>query len=763
MQGQWDALHAGHEGDAVPSVHVKSALFCSRSGPLRHQMLDFLNGRSLDDLAELQIEVAKFSPTSVEERGIEGRHGQQKQELKKAPNISAPRFSLAGRACLLDARLKSDPDFLKTFAQMMSGVYHPIQVAHHLGLASHPLLVQAWGGQVKLQSTKKHDKVAKEVVYRLDSHSQFMEMQVSRSKPSNAKQPSDTMGDDIFPKLLERYAAEHFRQNADRNKFYSIAKKNSGNLGGKSFSGLIDQTICHGGDDFSADEGLGGSASSGEICLPEVDDIWFRPMMLRPALKKIVRSDIASPFVSSDIAVTVHPACHFERASNQVQVSLTSPGGGSDPDIALLEPVSWIELREWKQQCGLRCHLLTALADVPQKDVQDVVSKMFDEGAFEGSAQYYLPRDSTGCAVLPKLTLLGFVIDCHRCNGDLLGWQLTKFGLQNASFSVQLHSPSWFYESPTANWSNDWTTLNALVALRDEEWKVERWTRERERPAPLSLAGAIVKIFYIGRSAVTVGDKYVAVMARLMDKSWIRTLKANEIESVFHLADAGYYAALLSDNFDRVRQFDMVDDHGLGGADLDQIVKRKGRTKRPPKFRLMESFTWGKVSFKYKAPKTSRSKADLQVDCPRKSHIRYLKDGKRTMCCYTVGFKTESEQEMAIIRLKTWVVACKEYDSWQKHYKHTFPDILPTAEALEDLKISPDDPDTADEDIPDKPIRRRRARKKACARPLGKGDAASSTAAAGASSTSSSSSSSSEAESASDRRSNSGSSDNDLD
>ena len=46
------------DGAAEPAVHVKSALFCSRAGPLRHEMLDFYNGVSLDDLPLLAKEVA---------------------------------------------------------------------------------------------------------------------------------------------------------------------------------------------------------------------------------------------------------------------------------------------------------------------------------------------------------------------------------------------------------------------------------------------------------------------------------------------------------------------------------------------------------------------------------------------------------------------------------------------------------------------------------------------------------------------------------
>ena len=347
--------------------------------------------------------------------------------------------------------------------------------------------------------------------------------------------------------------------------------------------------------------------------------------------------------------------------------------------------------------------------------VHNIIAQVFSAGAFEGSLTYFTPSDDAGRAVLTELREHGAMQDCFHANGELLGWQFTNFGLKNASFGRLLHSPTYFFDVPTVKWTSSWTTLNCLVALRDEGWQVERWRHDKLRPPPLSLAGALVKVFYIGRTAVTVGDKYVAVMARAMDKTWIRTLISEGISSVEHLSDAGYYSALLEGNHLKIRQADMTNDHGLGDDPVEEKIVRQGRAKKPVKFRLSESFAWGKVSFKYKPPKNSRSKAYLQADCPRKSHIRYHSKG-RTMCCLTLGFRTQEEQDRVILRLKAWASACKNYDTWQEHYKLKVPDPLPTEEALEAAMIPCDDPDTADEDIPHKPPRRRRAAKKHCPR-----------------------------------------------
>ena len=74
--------------------------------------------------------------------------------------------------------------------------------------------------------------------------------------------------------------------------------------------------------------------------------------MLRPALKKNVRSDISLPLTSKDIVATIHPVCDLEEGERRAQVSLTSANGCRDADVALLNPESWIELREWKREDG---------------------------------------------------------------------------------------------------------------------------------------------------------------------------------------------------------------------------------------------------------------------------------------------------------------------------------------------------------------------------------------------------------------------------
>ena len=78
---------------------------------------------------------------------------------------------------------------------------------------------------------------------------------------------------------------------------------------------------------------------------------------------------------------------------------------------------------------------------------------------------------------------------------------------------------------------------------------------------------------------------------------------------------------------------------------------RKATAKRP---RLEQSFRWGAVSFRYRKP-TPQSLEAFQVDCLRRSHIKFLKNGRRSMCCKPIRFE-DCDREDAIRHMKFWVV-----------------------------------------------------------------------------------------------------------
>ena len=82
------------------------------------------------------------------------------------------------------------------------------------------------------------------------------------------------------------------------------------------------------------------------------------------------------------------------------------------------------------------------------------------------------------------------------------------------------------------------------------------------------------------------------------------------------------------------------------------------------KFRLEQSFTWGCVSLKH------HKRGGLQVDCPRRSHIRHHhKSGKRMLCTYSSNYKTEEQRHEAVQRMKWWIIRGLE-ESCRSHSAH---------------------------------------------------------------------------------------------
>ena len=65
--------------------------------------------------------------------------------------------------------------------------------------------------------------------------------------------------------------------------------------------------------------------------------------------------------------------------------------------------------------------------------------------------------------------------------------------------------------------------------------------------------------------------------------------------------------------------------------------------------RSISSTTW--------ALQAATKRRKLQVDCPRRSHIRHHhKSGKRMLCTYSSNYKTEEQRHEAVQRMKWWII-----------------------------------------------------------------------------------------------------------
>ena len=187
-------------------------------------MLDFLNGRSLEDCPTLLAHVRPFRAASIEERDAEERHSHQSFTFKTAPNVSGPRISLISRYSELEQCHMTEAGFLQVLAEEVAKVYHPIRISEMLGLSSHPDIAAAISGKLRLDSTRKYDKIIKNVVYHLDGHSQYLHLP---DRPAPAKSKVAAGGDDfaeMFSTFMQQAGVSLFRKVAERGYIYSIDK-----------------------------------------------------------------------------------------------------------------------------------------------------------------------------------------------------------------------------------------------------------------------------------------------------------------------------------------------------------------------------------------------------------------------------------------------------------------------------------------------------------------------------------------------------------
>ena len=180
---------------------------------------------------------------------------------------------------------------------------------------------------------------------------------------------------------------------------------------------------------------------------------------------------------------------------------------------------------------------------------------------------------------------------------------------------------------------------------------------------------------------------------------------------VHHLKSIKYDQQLLRDRQVKKQQTDLVEFEDIDkplAVLAGKVSIEAGTTGRGAvKYRLEKSFRWGVVSFKYRPPTKKQVCAGYQADCPRRSHIKHLRTGNRTMCCKTLRF-LPGDLENTICRLKYWAVRCMDFDTKAKHQKWT-PSHVEVPADLDTLMIPVDREDT---DVEEDPKLRVQARKR---------------------------------------------------
>lgn len=246
----------------------------------------------------------------------------------------------------------------------------------------------------------------------------------------------------------------------------------------------------------------------------------------------------------------------------------------------------------------------------------------------------------------------------------------------------------------------------------------EFWTSRAAMPPPIPLEDFSPGAFYIRRNQSSVSRSYISALLWVSDDENRRSIIGKGLRSFPHFEKDGYYDVLLKGRFDPHRSLPIEDDSGvLGGmAALPALRGQAGRRRKQKGFTQDQSFRIGCVSWKVKHPTQSRPGIwQLQCDCPRRSHRVALTSGRKTLCTFTLPYKTLEEREAIIARQKFWVAECNRFRTKAQHMKWKPP--LSEVPACIDFSACLSDRDETDDDalpeeatVPRQPQKRRRAR-----------------------------------------------------
>lgn len=142
---------------------------------------------ALVDSKGMMMSLARLLLVRVDEHQAEGPHALMKRELGHSPNASASLLSLSQRLPHWEDLLASDPSILKLQAANMAQVYNAIDASLTLNISPHPALHRMFAACFALVDGRMHhwkDKgrlhmtLVKGVVYHVDRHSRYMDVQV---------------------------------------------------------------------------------------------------------------------------------------------------------------------------------------------------------------------------------------------------------------------------------------------------------------------------------------------------------------------------------------------------------------------------------------------------------------------------------------------------------------------------------------------------------------------------------------------------------
>ena len=253
------------------------------------------------------------------------------------------------------------------------------------------------------------------------------------------------------------------------------------------------------------------------------------------------------------------------------------------------------------------------------------------------------------------------------------GFQLTSWAVQNMKFARALKNPAFVLLSDQDSPAAERCVYTLLTQLFKAGWTLEVAPKADAKrlealPIPAGEIPQTSRKLYLVQGAASIGKQYILCCWELTTERDFRAfLRQHEVKMFKHCQPEAYYKLLLSRKPAKLQAFDFEHDMGAASSSQKEEALQVLAGALGPgrgKFRLEQSFTWGCVSFKH------HKRGGLQVDCPRRSHIRHhQKSGKRMLCTYSSNYKTEEQRHEAVQRMKWWIIRGLE-ESCRSHSAH---------------------------------------------------------------------------------------------
>ena len=214
-----------------PAHHRLSIKYLAASSGLHAQMLMFVGGVDRGDprLLELRRSAVRFKFMRMSEQSLEGRHAIGKTAVTLRNHHHEATFSLGLRTGVIEAKLDDDPNYVSHLGAYCSKVRHPLEMAKHFRLLSHPVVVEAMSRPVTKHTNQKLTETLRPIIYRCDGQTQFaMYKGLSQEENDFRRRHLVKLRPLPAPDLLAcdsvfRVAGvEHLRQSASPGQVFSV-------------------------------------------------------------------------------------------------------------------------------------------------------------------------------------------------------------------------------------------------------------------------------------------------------------------------------------------------------------------------------------------------------------------------------------------------------------------------------------------------------------------------------------------------------------